>query len=696
MARSNKNETAGAVSKVAEGAGSAAKPSNTYVAQSTFSRMLIIDVISDPPNIVDDKKLAYWDAILKVSNINYASVLPRNTIIAQKIRDDTSKPMFVFPFFPSHLSLPCKPGETVWVMHENPEARFSDIAYWFCRVVEPHHVDDVNHTHAPRIQETSNFPSLKQRHNNGGASDAFYELRNGIAIAKGGDRQTKASSFYIPGPEDVFEKIVTETDAAKMMQYESIPRFKKRPGDVAFEGSNNTLVVLGTDRVGPVSSLKLNESQNDSVSPDPIPDDVSGGDSGSIDIVAGRGQAPATSGNTAATTTIAKSSGGAVGVLKKELNKEFDKLSPFEGDPDLRNDRSRVLVSQRTNVDRNFDLEAHNAEIKSTKVGEAHEFAATEGGNAAVVIKSDKVRVIARSDIELVVKGYKDDKSSSGRSVITEKNDPSEWASIVVTAEGSIVFKPSKKGYIKLGSEKADRAILCTSTPAMAVGGKVTSTPIIHPNAIINPGMATATVTIGDDFGKTSGTFASKILVDVDDATYPSASTAQGNQSAPANTSPAGNSTTSSSSGGSTQGSQSAAVVASLLSSPSKVQASALSREVRIPEGAILVRDPSNPDSINPLKTRGVLPSTTSPGSGDFGSLINSTSTGLTNSTSRIKPPPTNTLSQKARNDGIVPVSTMPEENPVPVSIIDKMRDQDTISSQIGGVVKSLDPRYNK
>lgn len=680
MPYANRFENAKATDRVAQGDGGAAQPTQPFSPQSTFRRMLILDVVSDPANIVDEKKIAYWDVILKVTNMNYAAVLPRNTIIAQAIRDDTEKPMFVFPFFPSHLALPCKPGETVWAMSENPDAKFSDIAYWFCRVTEPYHVDDVNHTHAARIQDTSNFPTLKARHSNDGKSSAVYELRNGIAITKGSERSTKASSFYIPGSEDIFEKLITDTDASKLMQYESVPRFRKRPGDVVLEGSNNSLVVLGTDRVGPISSLTVNENQNNSVSPEKISDDNSKGSAGSIDVVVGRGQAPSTSGKIADTVSISKNSSAKGPAIKQELNKEFDNLSPFEGDPDLRNDRSRILLSQRTKADRNFGLDSYNEHFKSVAVGNPHEMSDIADGNAAIVIKSDKVRLIARSDAEIVVTGYKTDKNVAGNEVITEKNDPSEWASIMITADGSIVFKPSKKGYIKLGSEKADRAILCTSTPAIAADGKVTSTPIIQPLGTVNPGMATVTVKIGDDMAKTSGTFASKILVDVTDPTYPGPVTKQDPQ-APKKDPNTGSS------------SEQAYSTADVTSTPSKSSTSSSTpypKDMKIPPGAILTSDLSGYSNLSNRSKDNTSSYALDLNPGRGGpTTFNPLGAGML--------PATNDLENQIKSYGLInQKNDYPETQPPVVSVIESSRNQDTISEQMGKKIKGLDPRYNK
>jgi len=133
---------------------------------SIFHRFVVLDVINDPTSIVNnedfEKKLQYWRSI-DVSNVGLARVLPRNTIIGKRINDSESSqvenPMFLFPFFPSHLALPCKPGEHVWVMFET--FRNQGTGYWFGKITEISHVDDVNHTHPPRAYEESFFLGMK-------------------------------------------------------------------------------------------------------------------------------------------------------------------------------------------------------------------------------------------------------------------------------------------------------------------------------------------------------------------------------------------------------------------------------------------------------------------------------------------------------------------------------------------------------
>jgi len=481
---------------------------------STFMRMIVLEVISDP-YIVDDDKISYWRHVLQVSNYQYSNLLPRNAIIAQRIRTariPVSQPIFLFPFFPSHLSLPCKPGEMVWAMFEDPNAKEKDLGFWFCRVTEPHIGDDVNHSHAATKLDQTNVQSLIQR--SSGSQKIIYELTNGAAtINANGEKVVKAGTEIISPPGgfnelEVFEQLITKTDSSKLMQYESVPRFRKRPGDIAIEGSNNSLIVLGTDRPGPIADYTFLENlQPNEQNPGAIPS-ISGinatsnitGSAGSIDLVVGRGILSTTGGTVASTTRLTSSTKKPEEVKKEIAKFPFEVVSPTEGDPDLVNDRSRILLSQRTSVDTNFGISNYNSQFK---IADAPE------GDASITIKTDKVRIIARSDISLIVTNFQYNPTSIDNTTAGYKADnvadQTKWASITIKTNGDIVFTPSSEGYIKLGDDTADRALLCTDTPATLNQGKVLPTTTALSN------------TMGGKFGGTQipgqGTWAKKILV---------------------------------------------------------------------------------------------------------------------------------------------------------------------------------------
>ena len=72
-------------------------------------------------------------------------------------------------------------------------------------------------------------------------------------------------------------------------QYEPVPRYAKRPGDTVLQGSNNTLICLGTDRGWRWYEQLADESSN--VFP-PVEQMYGDSAGGTIDLVTGRGRYP--------------------------------------------------------------------------------------------------------------------------------------------------------------------------------------------------------------------------------------------------------------------------------------------------------------------------------------------------------------------------------------------------------------------
>lgn len=388
-----------------------------------FLRVVVLEVISDP-SAIDETKLSFWEHELKVGNIKYASVAPRNAIIAKRVLGNdasaSEKTMVLYPFFPPHIAFPAKPGEHVWAVFEQPDAKVNEIGYWMCRIVDPSFVEDVNHTHSNRQFDGSFRPGIKDTFE--GTDAPKYEFQNGAIGTKDSERYTVAGTASIDGDEKSYERLLKDTDASKIVQYEAVPRYRKRPGDIAFEGTNNTLIVLGTDRTGPASDYDVD--QNKGKVPKPTNDDVSTGNAGSIDIVVGRGQTDETFGN-----EVENSLG------RKELGKSRKELADKEGDVDLKTDSSRILVAMKTHVDKNMKLDGFNKAIKAKALEDS------SSGDAAIVAKSDKVRIVGRSDIELLVTGIS---KVDGKGHPIEKTGSSDWAAFIINSEGTVYAQPAK------------------------------------------------------------------------------------------------------------------------------------------------------------------------------------------------------------------------------------------------------------
>lgn len=443
-----------------------------------FQRFVVIDVISDPSSI-DDTKLNFWIHNMNLMNPKAGVSPPRNSILAKRVLNsglasvDTT--MILYPFFPSHIALPTKPGEHVWVFFENPDAKLTEIAYWMCKISLPAFVEDVNYTHADRTMDPSFNPGTAALHN--GSANPVYEYRNGAADEKNGQRFSVADTISIFGDENAYKELFDNADAEKIIIKEPVPRFKKRPGDLVLEGSNNSVIALGTHRINSIADLTFDQTKGNI--PALSQTDKQEG-SAMIDMIVGRGQTTLTGGskvNNATTSTF-------------EIGKSKDEVVAGEGDPDFVNDKSRILLGQKLKVDQLFKLSQFNSQF-ITQVSDS------QNGDAAVVLKSDKVRLIARSDIEILVTN-----SSVQNGVLTESQNPDEFAAIVIKANGDIVFKPAAKGVVKLGGDDANLAVLCTSVNNTGQGGIVTASPIIDSMA----GSQGAS-------GGVNGTFATKILL---------------------------------------------------------------------------------------------------------------------------------------------------------------------------------------
>lgn len=464
---------------------------------SPFVKMIVLEVIFDP-TIIDESMKNYLKSLGAI-NIDAIESLPRNSIFAKQVSDGSPgserPPMFVYPFF-AHLSLPIKPGEHVWVlMYPDLDKKAASIAYWMSRVVEPHVVDDVNHTHAPRTWDTTYVKGTKDAWE--ANTDIKYGYPNGRIIADSdGELSLDAPTAPLvdsPFSANTVQAIATAyvdlqnlTNAGKISTIEPVPRFRKRPADFVIEGSNNTLIVMGTDRTDVVAEYDPDELDPEIQIAKPPQNDLVGA-AGAIDIVVGRGQTDKTMGKIASNDDI-----DGVKEIAKSL-KNDDPAMKNEGDPDFQTDRARIYLAQRTKPDMKMKLIDYNENFDDV--------IDPDNGCSAAIIKADKVRIIARSDIEFLVSGYETDANGN----LKELTDVTKMASVIIKKNGDIVFKPAAEGYIKLGDDTADRALLCTDLPA------------VRANGAVSPSTAPLSTTMGGKFGGTQissqGTWAKKILV---------------------------------------------------------------------------------------------------------------------------------------------------------------------------------------
>ena len=184
---------------------------------------------------------------------------------------------------------------------------------------------------------------------------------------------------------------------------EALPQFIQLDCEDVWEGKNNTYIVLGRDRPGSSTSGYVDTTQ-----------------AGAIDIVVGR----------MGSSVVECSKGliaGAIQNTKEFMNEDHGETHAVrEGaaakkrvdlltkkiyiHPMFQHDAARIYISQKSDVDENFNLAAGNIGFVGKKSRKQD-----WGPAGCIAIKSDDVRVIARRGIKLVTMGPGEESTSQSR-----------------------------------------------------------------------------------------------------------------------------------------------------------------------------------------------------------------------------------------------------------------------------------------
>ena len=192
----------------------------------SFKEAVVIDYFKDPFADIENNQAKIDEYISGGLSKESLLACPSGTIIGRVIGETRMTLKIYLPFF-SHISLPIKSSEHVWVFEEENEK----VGYWLSRKIGFAVSEDKNYT----VEERIRFPSTSTTT----FSKSFPNVR-----------------------EFDMEKSRKESIARNDFKGEVVPDFKTPSHATSLQGSNNTLVLL---------------SHNDSLS------------SGQIDIIAGRG-----------------------------------------------------------------------------------------------------------------------------------------------------------------------------------------------------------------------------------------------------------------------------------------------------------------------------------------------------------------------------------------------------------------------
>ncbi|MDB4337460.1 hypothetical protein OAA09_00420 [bacterium] len=432
---------------------------------------------------------------------NRSQFLPINAIEAKLVPGGELQ--LFYPMFSSHLMLPVKPGEYVWVlfpessdseksdspgsmMGENAERTIIDSStdggtkagnllrqsrasqaegpvfkkalvirvygawdesidnntlgpdfapddyggYWLSRVPGTRLSEDVNLTIGDRDIDERLPAYYTDPTNPEILGDEEYQplFPNGRTIL-GHKVDTKLDKQDLTIKTDPAQVARAYLDSSAIT-HEPVPILNKNPGDLVFQGSNNTAIVLGE---GPV----INEEYS----------------SGGIDIVAGRGHG----------VNMPQTIENMFGVLEKDKVPELSGLSPNsgEGDMDYILDLSRIFVSSYCHVDSifcaptiagasenlTFSTTAPSVNGRTvTLINEENEenpmsSLAIETAGPAAAIKSDHIRIVGRETIRFIVES---------------PDGPGTAPEITMHKDGNIFIRPGKNGQLYLGGGPDD------------------------------------------------------------------------------------------------------------------------------------------------------------------------------------------------------------------------------------------------
>lgn len=432
-----------------------------------FNRAVVLQTLSDP-SLRDSGD----DNLLKtLKNRNDYMVAPRNSVICRMITEGKGKvegfDFVCFPLFSSHIMMPVKAGEQIWVFFEQPVVSASSRPYWVSRIAEPIFVEDANFTHGDRRYQKIIRGEGKQ------VDDASGNFEDDRKLTFQNGSPSQSDNATIKGDQNAFVDLIQKSKEFKLTALEPVPRITKRPGDLVLQGSNNSSITLGTS-MGWDSNERPKNDTSKSVASAKEPQVGTG----AIDIVTGRGRIFQTLSSERDARKGDKKDGKSIDAstrphieqnvlasfetdknvaTQQDESKSKDKgntrTNPQEGDPDFLLDASRVYLSSKAEIDKMLDTGPKG-------VATAFENAIEEKKGASIAVKSDHIRIVARkSKLPKNQSKEPDDISkeetpTNGTIRIVKEGEPDkDLATITIEADGTIQISGSK---IFLGRKKDD------------------------------------------------------------------------------------------------------------------------------------------------------------------------------------------------------------------------------------------------
>lgn len=411
-----------------------------------FQRATVLEVIYNPKELSAADRDRLRGLVVNPEEIDQT---PANsviaTVISDGVSDSTPTSVLIAPFFQSHFMLPIQIGEQITVVFEDFQKYGWRGAKWLTRSPEGLPVEDPNFTHGDRRFSQENFAerrvSESLNRNNGTHTPSFPN----------GGNENNTHTLPQNDSTNPYDTLYQQSRSGDLQHaYEVVPRWTKRPQEFVLQGMNNSLIMLGRDRVGYVAGSAEEQKTY----------------AGTIDIVAGRSRYLLTTSEVSASEH--KRTSPFVVANSRSLN-ESDKTPRLngrveqvkEGDPDFTRDAARIYISMKTLGDTNFQTAKTtqgtvNDSLQASGINYSPNglypiqfpSSSADVGSSYVVAKADHVRLIARRSVpsedslDPVISGsvliLKEGKNRTPEDINAQAADKDHLAFLYMSPEGRI------------------------------------------------------------------------------------------------------------------------------------------------------------------------------------------------------------------------------------------------------------------
>jgi len=376
---------------------------NSQVAGSPpiFQRATVEEVIYNPKELTVEDRDRIKRLVVNPEEVEQA---PANSVIATAISDGVSDStpikILIAPFFQSHFMLPIQVGEQITIVFEDFQKYGWKGSKWLTRTPEGLPVEDPNFTHNDRRFNQEYFESRRVSQSLNRSSSLY------VPYFPNGGNESNTTTLPQDGATNPYDTIYQLSRSGSLQHaYEVVPRWTKRPQEFVIQGMNNSLIMLGRDRVGYVTSSAVEQKNY----------------AGAIDIVTGRSRYILDPSDRSIPSAQASHKGTSPFVVTNSRGlKEVDKTPRLngrveqlkEGDPDFVHDAARIYVSMKTLGDTNFKTAkttqgAVNDALKPEGINYSPnglypvQFSSSSAnvGSSYIVNKADHIRLIARRSV---------------------------------------------------------------------------------------------------------------------------------------------------------------------------------------------------------------------------------------------------------------------------------------------------------